>query len=1428
MDASSIRAEAARLRAEMQAIRAEVASGASLASVQPRIAQVRSEARSFGAQAGPVDGLGKDEVNRLNRAIGASATSLGAMQTTVRRMDASFSAVDREARRAAVALADEAANLAAGVGGGLAGAAGGGYGLRAVLPPGFIPPKVGEAAAETGIGTSALAAQKELAALENVSLAEMVEAQKAGVLATREIAAIKEEIVLAAQAELGATGLTVASTAEGQAAVARLLELETLEGVAREDLVLAVKSRISSELEIAAIQKEIRAAALAQLRAEGRPVPATPGAGGGAGGIGGAIGGRLANFPNLLAGGFIAVQALGTVRSMVDEAQRAQVALGQLKIQMDSVGQANQFPKVRDDILAMSKASAVAVDQVTQLNSIMLGAFNNVREASLVTQTGLALVQVGGLSVQDVLNNLVAVTKSFGIEGSQSMNIVSDEVLHLHDVFGVSVKEIVDGVGNIAPLAKDLGLSFKETSTIIAGAAAVSGRSAQQTANEIGRALTQIQKNIPAILAIFDTPKTQTALGAIQKDLSEGNIGQVLIETIRNWDNLSKSQQNNFLGLIGGRREFASLAAALDQNNKIVAELDSTNTNAGRTAQALAEYHRSLSFQIKQAKEAFRQLGIEISQAGLGQALGILVRVGADLATVLTQLFKVFDAINGVTHGWAGNIIGLTLALAGLEKVLGTGSLLTLLKGGGEAGAAATAGTLFPTLAGAPLIGRLFRRGAGTGGAAAGTAATEAEAETAAAGAGAATSLSPLLLVAIPAIAAAEVIRSYNSTKAKVTASRESAETQLQGASKAFLEHVAKEHRAWTDSIEKFLFGPGVSDVAQADLNRITHPQTVAGIAAVLAAPDYQLPRTTGPSRGGETGQYNISRPFGTLDTKERSQAAAAANRILADFDRGGGKDLHKSEAAAILRDIGAKGIGPDLLKKIGEKVAAGDQTYIDVAAALLDIYNNRPSAKDLLNQGAKNAGQTKVDNVGDAVDSLFKQDPSEALKAYQAHRLTADQTLQYLQKNVTNLEGALPKNPNDSGFADAYKKLQEGRDQLANFAKTLADQDLKIADLMGQTAALKSGPEGQIKAEIDHANAEILYAIFHFQDPTLLPQAIYDATKAQMDAQKLGLQKTQAQIGIQRSIAAAKQDTVGVAQQEVAGAQAALNAAKPGLEHDVAYAALLDKRAGLATTQRDLEQSRLALQRVQHQGDPVAQANDDIRSANIAINAAAPGTAAWNNAQAQMLTAQRALVDANLSVTNSMLDYNSAVATAAGDSVGAAQIQLEKARQALGAAQQKGDKQAIQAANIQVVQQAAAVRDAALADFERNISFQLQMKQISGAQAIAQYRDYLDKHKDLTQQEQQQLLLDINNLQQQASKDLQWNIPTDIKLPTLYEVRRLRQSSAAGQGYNDNRQIQVQYNVYTPLDHATVMQDLANVIAGDNSRTGVSPRTYP
>lgn len=115
------------------------------------------------------------------------------------------------------------------------------------------------------------------------------------------------------------------------------------------------------------------------------------------------------------------------------------------------------------------------------------------------------------------------------------------------------------------------------------------------------------------------------------------------------------------------------------------------------------------------------------------------------------------------------------------------------------------------------------------------------------------------------------------------------------------------------------------------------------------------------------------------------------------------------------------------------------------------------------------------------------------------------------------------------------------------------------------------------------------------------------------------------------------------------------------------------------------------------------------------------------------------------------------------------------------------------------------------------DLDFLFQTDQIGRAQYIAGLRA-LQAGVDRTTRQGEEiwrdLELQIRSLTDQAA-DLSFNIPTEIRLPTLFEVRRALAADQMGVSYMDNRQMDITIEVRDATDLGTILATITGSIGG-------------
>lgn len=279
------------------------------------------------------------------------------------------------------------------------------------------------------------------------------------------------------------------------------------------------------------------------------------------------------------------------------------------------------------------------------------------------------------------------------------------------------------------------------------------------------------------------------------------------------------------------------------------------------------------------------------------------------------------------------------------------------------------------------------------------------------------------------------------------------------------------------------------------------------------------------------------------------------------------------------------------------------------------------------------------------------------------------------------------------------------------------------------------------------------------------------------------------------------------------------------------AEAAGISARQEARNAQRAIADAQLDLDLANKGDGAVAGARSGLEAANRAIERAS-GVQAEIEAQAAKVRAERGLRDAIFGVFESQIGLLSAVADYAGDPTEVARLQIGLIQAQIARLPESdlvGEDLTIARNNLdaQLITAKGRLRDTQLSEDRELLSFQLEIGQISRGQAIAALQAML-AIPELTEKQVRDITLEIKRMRDALGSDYQFNLPTQLGLPTVYEVSRLNQGvqSGMGSGYNDNRQIQVNVYAETNASPAEIGAAVAAVV-GDPSRSGTTARRY-
>lgn len=1168
--------------------------------------------------------------------------------------------------------------------------------------------------------------------------------------------------------------------------------------------------------------------------------------------IGQSLGQGVISAVRFGAGAGLLYGTLRTVKEMVTDASELERVFGQIESQFRATGKEADFGNFRREIIDISKETGQMATEVAFVGFQFQGAFGDgpggAAYALEQTRSAIEIARVTGLNLNELVDSLTASSIAFGT----SIESVGDKALGIQERFGVQAKETLQFFGDLSAVAGEAGLNLDQLAAIAGVAQQATGRSGTALAEGLNRIIPGIQDASTQLIRFYQqTPALQARVPQIAAAAGQGQTGAILDRLIRDYNTLDETQKKQIITLLGGRREAQVLIPVLQNSAKYVKELDNAYDDSGKTQAYFTNLQRTLSQQLAELGRTFEALGQKIFEAGLGDFLKDLAQAAGVVLQVLSLVAGALADMNRATHGAAIRVAELLVLLRALRGLglLGVGGFKTA-QGIRSIGAEATSQAGLAAAGGRFAAGRAAYRAANSGGRLAG-----ANAGLAAAG------VTPL---GLGAVAAGVVAMEYFDQRGKVQGAEKKLIDQLKKADSIQLDRIAKSKTDfWTRVAIK---------ASGAELPEELARKQQRANASAAAAEQFTAASEAGLLKQFEYAGLDPKTIQEVLEAQARGDedAIALINKVL-DKLRGqdGGVALGRAITTRASNLTAKQATERVDSGEVIQSIEQAEQAYRAGAISASDYMRTLDEELESFRTILRNSGKLTADAAKKYAEVQRKQAKAYADEA----RGLDDYNLEIAELGggggpATTVE-TLTARLQDPKFTDPEARQKAARDIIAAQQAALQQRLAMTDDVEEQLRIMEAGIDIP-----DEARVALLQAQITALGSTW--QAFIQAITGTMEgANEMGLRIAQMAIDnnitlveaakrvLQADLAKATElmnrfaqpgmdeSSFTTYQTAVFNLQKALDAlntpgslptvnvpgakGKPSAEDTAAkrreVARKREEDAKEAARQaEEAARARFALQRAQAAGDPIRLAQIAIEEAQF-LKASAKTTADSLNAQAQLVDAQRALAEAQLQVGDAYRNIDRALAEAAGDTVRVAQIEIEQARAHLDSARARGDLLgSLQAEAELITAQSNAVRSQ-IDKGTQDVDFMLQMEQITTAQAIAQLEGLL-QIPGITQEQTRNLLLKIRQLRKDVSADLAFDIPSEIKLPTLYEVRRLRQTQAAGAdygvgaSYSDNRQIMVQYNVLTSQDHQAALDDLLAVTSGQ-PRVGSFPRGY-
>lgn len=387
---------------------------------------------------------------------------------------------------------------------------------------------------------------------------------------------------------------------------------------------------------------------------------------------------RFLTTAGFAASGAILYGGIRAVRELITEATELQQQMAILEAQYENAGSAGveSFSQVREEIFRISRDTGIMANEVADVTRQLAGVFSDPEtgtpdfgRALDEAETAFQLAQVTGLAFQEITDSLSAVALAFPDDDFES---IADTIVGLEQQFGVLAPEIVKFTADLAPLGSALGFTNEQLSALGAVAQKASGRSGGVLAEQFGRILPELTSNAAELIALFQTPATESLVSTLVEDLAENDVPGVLRTLVQGYEMFGAAQRNQLATLLGGRREAASLFAVLERGTEVMRVLgeDADLAFSGALEQRFERFQKTVTFAFQQMQRSIEEFGLTLFEAGIADALVNIANAGRIASDVLRVMLDLFVKLDDAAGGSLTTLLGITAAMYGAARAM--------------------------------------------------------------------------------------------------------------------------------------------------------------------------------------------------------------------------------------------------------------------------------------------------------------------------------------------------------------------------------------------------------------------------------------------------------------------------------------------------------------------------------------------------------------------------------------------------------------------------------------------------------------------------------------------------------------------------------------------------------------------------------------
>jgi len=322
---------------------------------------------------------------------------------------------------------------------------------------------------------------------------------------------------------------------------------------------------------------------------------------------------------------------------------------------------------VQDMAVAVGKSTTDLTGGLYQVES----AFGDSAETAKILEINAKSAAAGLASTTEAINLTSAVTKGYGDTSAAAVQAVSDMALKTVALGQTTFPELAASMGQVVPLASNLGIAQKELFAVMATGTGVTGNAAA-VATQMRGSMQSLMAPTKSMTALFQEQGFASG-EAMLKQLGYAGTMQAIVKAATD----SGQPLQAYMGSIEGQTLALALAGPLADQYK--SKLAAMGDAAGATDAAFAAQTKgvnSAGFAMQQA-----QIKLEVFMQKIGDGLGpAVLAVTNAIAPMADQLLGLADAFAKADPGTQTMIVGaVALAAAAGPLLMALGAVTSAL-----------------------------------------------------------------------------------------------------------------------------------------------------------------------------------------------------------------------------------------------------------------------------------------------------------------------------------------------------------------------------------------------------------------------------------------------------------------------------------------------------------------------------------------------------------------------------------------------------------------------------------------------------------------------------------------------------------------------------------------------------------------------------